>query len=139
MKCFNCDKEFTPKRSTAKYCSDNCRVKSFLERGKKEKPITVTKLQVLYNSLLDMVGRLDNAKLPDVGLKESQMGSIGTMSNTTRQNLGLDKSVQQHMNEIADLQFEEEFRRKGMEIESATNLTRKQKDLLISNMNAPKL
>lgn len=28
MKCVYCEKDFTPKRSTAKFCSDTCRVKS---------------------------------------------------------------------------------------------------------------
>jgi len=39
MECLNCEKEFTQKRDTAKYCSDNCRVKAYNKRsGKTAKP-----------------------------------------------------------------------------------------------------
>jgi hypothetical protein len=56
MKCLNCKKEFEPKRITAKFCKDSCRVRYFQKFGKKEKGLTAKQqLNVIYNKILDVL------------------------------------------------------------------------------------
>lgn len=54
MECVNCRKEIVGKKSSAKYCSVNCRVAHHRKNGKKQ-GITENQMQVLYNSLLDAI------------------------------------------------------------------------------------
>jgi hypothetical protein len=61
--CLQCKKEFDAKRDSAKYCSDNCRVK-WNRKNAVKKDISPVQLQVLYNSLLEMVGKINTAALP---------------------------------------------------------------------------
>jgi hypothetical protein len=49
------------------------------------------------------------------------------------------KSFQQHMNDLSELETEYEYKQKTIEIEAATNLTSKQRELLFINMRQSKL
>jgi len=72
-KCLWCDKDFESKSGKAKFCSTSHRVMYHRKYGKK-KGVTETQMQVLYNAMLDMVGKInfqtpapaayDGAKLP---------------------------------------------------------------------------
>lgn len=68
--------------------------------------------------------------------KETQE-SPQTINNITQHSSDLEKSFQQHMNDIAELQYEDEYRKKYAEIE-ASNLPDKQKNLLYINMKSPR-
>jgi len=62
MKCEHCEIEFTPKRETAIYCSDNCRVKAYNKRsGKKAKP--PLQMQVLMTRLENALEKIEAIKL----------------------------------------------------------------------------
>jgi hypothetical protein len=62
MICLNCEKEFTPKRESAKYCSDNCRVKAYNKRsGKKAKP--PMQMQVLITRLENALEKIEAIKI----------------------------------------------------------------------------
>lgn len=58
MECLNCKIKFEPKKSFAKFCSTNCRVKWNRKQPKKD-VISKTQLQVLYNSILEAVGNIN--------------------------------------------------------------------------------
>lgn len=73
------------------------------------------------------------------GILPHENGESTAISHTTKQALGIERSFQQFMNEIPDLQYEDEFKKFAAEIEAATNISRKQKDLLLTNMRASKL
>lgn len=64
MNCLNCDKVFKQKRPTAKFCSDNCRVKYHRKHGKKDiiKPF---QMQSLYNEIKDMLGKINYQEAND--------------------------------------------------------------------------
>lgn len=55
-KCLQCGKDFEAKRDSAKYCSDNCRVKwNYANKDKKNK----LTFQVAENKLLDLIEKLE--------------------------------------------------------------------------------
>lgn len=56
--CLSCKSEYEPKREASKFCSDKCRVKYHRKNGKKNevKPVQV---QALFNSMMDMLEKMD--------------------------------------------------------------------------------
>ena len=64
MECLQCQKELVGKRDTAKYCSDNCRVK-WNRKNVTKKDITKVQIQVLYNEILEMVERIKSVPMPN--------------------------------------------------------------------------
>ena len=144
--CLHCKKEFEAKKGTAKFCSTSCRVMWNRKNGNKTKDaIQPFQMQVLYNSMMDLIdktiakfGEIPEFEIP-IGILPSQNGIPDTISHTIKQKLGIEKTFQQYMNEISDLEYEQEFKDKATEIQAATNLSQKQKDLLLINMRTSKL
>ena len=64
---------------------------------------------------------------------------LDDLKKEVQKKMANEKSVQQHMNEIADLQFEDEYKAKWAEIDSATNLTSHQKSILFTNIKASRI
>lgn len=132
--CLHCKKEFEPKKDTAKFCSTSCRVMNHQKKGKKkQEEIKPVQMQVLYNAVLEMVA---NAKFKpiDDSFPEKWNGSPQATSHTTKLALGIEKTFQQHMNDLPELETEYDYRKKYEEIEVATNLSEKQKELLFINI-----
>jgi len=129
--CLHCKKPFQQKRENAKFCSTSCRVMWNRKNGNKTKDVIQPfQMQVLYNSLLDAINKLGtNNQLPPV---------IGAVITETKPLVSNNKSFQQYMNEISDLEYDQEFKDKATEIQSDTNLSQKQKDLLLTNMRTSK-
>jgi hypothetical protein len=136
--CLHCKKQFQPKKETAKFCGTSCRVMYNRKHGSK-KSVSLVQIQVLYNSLLEVAERLSNISNANAGFKTEVNGTPIGLSHTTKQNLGIEKTFQQHMNDLSELDTEYEYKRKFDEIQAATNLTTKQKDLLITNMRQSKM
>lgn len=137
MKCIFCEKEFPAKRESAKFCCTNCRVKYHKKFGRKQQAVvTEVKLQVLYNSILELAGKLNNAVTP---ILERPQIPITNSPPPEWASKSVEKSFQQHMNELAELDTEYEYRQKAQEIDKATNLSQKQKELILLNMRQSKL
>lgn len=83
MKCLNCEKEFTAKRETAKYCSTNCRVKWHKKHGSK-KGVSEIQVQVLYNSMLEMFSKFNKFPI-DAGFNSDRNGDVGVSDITQKQ------------------------------------------------------
>lgn len=128
--CLNCKGEYQNKREASKFCSDKCRVSYNRKHPKKGDAITPLQMQVLYNSVLEAVNTINayNGQPPAMALSVPTK----TAKNDT-------KSFQQHLNDLSALETEYEYRQKAAEIEAATNLTTKQKELLLINMRQSKL
>lgn len=64
--CLNCQKEYQSERAKSKFCSNNCRVKWHRSNSpvQKEKNITKFQLQVLYNSIKDLIDKAGNLSFP---------------------------------------------------------------------------
>lgn len=58
MNCLNCNKPFTPKRITAKYCSDTCRTKHWIQNNSQPAPEPETSRPPLRNLLSSKPGEL---------------------------------------------------------------------------------
>ncbi len=75
MKCAICNKDFTSKRSSAKYCSSKCRKLAFL---------SVPKVSVLENGKVSVppvsVPVTDKPTVPDMGILKCKVESCKLMS-----------------------------------------------------------
>jgi predicted nucleic acid-binding Zn ribbon protein len=54
--CLNCQKEYPNKREASKFCSDKCRV-AYNRKHPKKAPVSELQMQVLYNAVLELVGK----------------------------------------------------------------------------------
>ncbi len=136
--CLKCKKDITGKHESAKFCSTSCRVMYNRKFGKKD-TVSKVQVQVLYNQMLAMFENMQNSQPQFKGISEKENGTPTATSHTTKQVLGIEKTFQQLMNLIPDLQYEDEFRRFVAEVEANTMITRKQKDLLLLNMKQSKI
>jgi hypothetical protein len=68
------------------------------------------------------------------GITQEQNGLPTATSHTTKQALGIEKTFQQHMNHVATLVFPDDKDEYILKIKAASNLSDKQKDLLITNI-----
>lgn len=64
-KCFNCQKEYKSERGTSKFCSVNCRVQYHRKIGGKKKEVTPIQVQVLYNTMMEALGRINAPVIPN--------------------------------------------------------------------------
>jgi len=129
IKCLNCEKEFEPKRETAKYCSVNCRVRYNQKNGKKN-AVSKFQMQALYNEVLSMVRDLSK---PTNEIKPFEQPKTNYSINTAPLNLTqpqAGKSFEQFKAEKQECESEESWEKLKQEILSSW-LTKKQKDLLI--------
>lgn len=107
--------------------------------------VNSSKIEAMYNSMMSMMENFEKAgmqirRMPPIDEKEAiaAYNTSHTEQFTHIEEVPL-KSFMQHMNELADLETEYEYKRKAAEIEAASNLTRKQKDLLLMNMRKSNL
>lgn len=137
MKCLNCQKEFEPKRKdTAKFCSATCRVQ--YNRVNPKDKVTKVQMQVLYNMAMSALEELRTHKpleLPKDYLNVTNVGILRTDGQTEPLNFSKPqialKSFEQWKREKHECENEEDWERIKSGIMAATNLTSKQKDLLI--------
>lgn len=131
-KCLKCEKEYQPKKETSKFCSTSCRV--MWGRKNKSTVSQSVQMKVLVNTILDKLDKVDFV------VSSPAVYDVPKIKNSTFDEPKVSsKSFQQYMNEISGLEYEQEFRAKAEEIQSATNLSQKQKDLLLINMRTSKL
>lgn len=142
--CLYCKKEFEPITERRKFCKDSCRVMYNRKYGKKDE-IKPFQMKALYNELMEAISELK------LGKQYKSFDNTHGIITTTNPQEGTvkiskehyykpaEKSFQQHMNDLPELIYEDEYRKKSEEIEAATNLSRKQKDLLHLNMKQSKL
>lgn len=64
--CLKCEKSFEAEKETAKYCSVSCRVMYNRNNPKPKKEFSdpLVQAQVLYNAVLEMVGKVNYGILP---------------------------------------------------------------------------
>jgi hypothetical protein len=129
----HCNKEFEEQKDTAKYCSTSCRVMFNRNKPKKDKTIsTETKLEVLYNSILEMVGKIsdlpkDYQSITHVGVMKSN-GEVEPMFPIKQK---LRRSFENYQQLKLDCESVEVWNELKAEI-LASDLSSKQKALLTS-------
>jgi len=148
--CLWCKKDYEAKKESSKYCSTSCRV-MFNRKPANSNQIKPFQMQAIYNQILEMnaklIRQIENSNFPPLPKMQyvtpiSEKQSLAIYNAThidqfTSIETVKQKSFQEHMNEIAELDTPYEYEVKTKEIESS-NLTRKQKDLLFLNMKSAK-
>lgn len=107
-------------------------------KPKKEVIDPLIQAQVLYNAVLEMVGKVNYGVVPT----NNSYGESGSISRETWQHTETkptERSFQQLMNAIPDLDTHYEFQQFAKEVEYSTILTGKQKELLLLNMRQSKM
>jgi len=133
IKCLNCEDEFEPKRTTAKYCSDSCRVMYHRKWGKKNL-VTKLDMQILYNEMLSMVRDLNK---PTNSIQPQQQPETNFSINTPPFKIAqpkAPKSFLQYQSEKKELENEDQYRIWLEEVENDLLLSTRQKQLLKSNI-----
>jgi len=139
MKCLQeeCNNEFESKTGRRKFCSDSCKMKYFRKHGKKV-IVTPMQMQVLYNSLLEMVGKINYGVVPtmvnyDEFEKKAPIGNPvkPTMGQPFTARVSTEKTFDQFKEAKRECENEEDWEKIKAEIENST-LTTKQKNLLIN-------
>lgn len=126
--CEKCGKAFNPKKDTAKYCSDSCRVMACRNRQKKG-AVTTSQLQVVYNAILDLLAS-SRVELPTnlvSGKSDSLLHSNGSVTpfTMTRQ-----KTVEEWIAAKREIPDNDEYQRWLSELEADQYLSSKQKSLI---------
>jgi hypothetical protein len=139
--CLHCKKEFEAKRDSAKFCSTSCRVMYHRKHGKK-KDVTPLQMQVLYNSMLELVdkmgtGPLQVQRVPPLSKKEEtamfnyeHKDQLTTISDAP--------TFQDFLNGMEKLYFPDEKEEYALKIRAATHLSEKQRNLLLANLRQAK-
>lgn len=139
MECLNCKKEFQPKRDSAKYCSDNCRVRFYLKKVKiaKEQKPPLT-FQVILNRMENVLEKIESRQsLPQYDAPKTERIFSDEPPKWEQPEI-TGKSVHQHLKEIANLDTPYEYEQKAKEIEYDPNLTDKERKDLLLNIKLPK-
>lgn len=136
--CLECKTEFKSKTDRRKFCSDKCKVKWHRKHPKKDS-VSKFDFQALYNEFKAAIQ--DLGKIQHV-MPISQKDTLAIYNTThTDQFTSIEtikqKTFQEHMNEIAELDTPYEYEIKTKEIQ-ASNLSEKQKNLLYLNMKSAK-
>ena len=126
--CLNCEKEFKNQREAAKFCSAKCRV--MWNRKNPSNGVSKVQMQVLYNSLMEAVGKL-NEKGIAVPLTAVSTPKGYFAPTTVPQPQTALKTFDQWREAKRECELPEDWEKIRVGIQSATNLSQKQKDLLI--------
>lgn len=133
-KCLRCQKEYEPKRSTSKFCSDSCR--SAFHRDSPATKVTRLQMQSLYNAVLEVVEKIqyaapqkeyDSPRLPPT--MQDEPLSFGKLRQQTEL-----PTFQSLLNGMADLVFADDKEEYAHKIHAATHLSDKQRELLFNNL-----
>lgn len=132
-KCLKCQKEYEPKRSTSKFCSDSCR--SAFHRDSPATKVTKLQMQSLYNAVLEAVEKIQYAAPPKVfdAPKLTNVQDEPLSFNKMKQQAEL-PTFQSLLNGMASLVFADDKEEYEHKIHAATHLSDKQRELLFTNL-----
>jgi hypothetical protein len=137
MKCLaeDCTNEIENKTGRRKFCSNVCKMRHFRKHGNKG-DIKLYQMQNLYNQMMEVWSELKKNK-SDLPKGFTDFSKVGVIN----QDGGVDvfKSEFDFLNEISELQFEDEYRKKAIEIKNASHLSEKTRERLLLNMKQSKL
>ncbi len=134
-KCLKCQKEYEPKRSTSKFCSDSCR--SAFHRDAPVNKITKLQMQSLYNAVLEAVEKIqyaapqkeyDSPKLPPT-MQDEPLKFVKPVPK-----VAADAIMRKYVEDRRDCTCEEEFRTWFERLDADERLTSRQKEL-VKNTN----
>lgn len=126
--CLNCQRDYENKRESSKFCSTNCRVKWNQKQPKKERAVSQVQLQVLYNSLLDLVSNAkQNPQSVSFEAKNTFSAPIPVQQPVYARK---PKSMASYFDEKRELTCQEDYARWLEEVETDIHLKPYQKQIL---------
>jgi hypothetical protein len=127
--CLKCNKEFEPKKNTAKFCSTSCRV--MYNRKHSKQSVTPVQMQVLYNSMLELIEKAKSEPMqPYFGVVTKDEVKWGeTIKEPVKIKLKRSFATLQAL--INECQSMEDYLPLREEIEAAEHLTDKEKAILL--------
>lgn len=135
IKCLKCHKEFEPKRETAKFCSNSCRVGYHRKHGKSDK-VKPYQMQAIYNAVLGLieVTKQQSVSLPADFKNVQKIGVLNTDGTIEPLNLTKPKilrSFAYYEATIIECQTMDDYAPLRAEIEAADHLTQREKTILL--------
>ncbi len=130
MECLNCQKEFEPiRKDIAKFCSVKCRV----QHGRKNPKNSITRVQaqVLYNAMLELVDKIQSQPPKEAYDSAPLKITYDEPTKFSAPKTAL-KSFDYYRMAKKDIEVEEDWQKMKAEIEAATHLTAKQKNILLT-------
>ena len=135
-KCLNCEIEYKYKRDASKFCSGRCRVA--YNRKNPKQGVTPVQMQVLYNLAISALEEIKNIKPAELPSDYGRVDKIAVLKENgeveplrfNAPKIAL-KSFEQWQAAKMECETAEQWEVIKAGISAATNLTTKQKDLLI--------
>lgn len=124
--CLKCKKSIEDKNESAKFCSTSCRVMYHRKHGK-TKAISTVQVQVLYNSILDMVEKIGGKSILEpthLFVPKNEHIAVAYQAPI--------RSFEYYRAAKKEIENEEDWLKMKNEIEQAPNLTPKQRNLLLT-------
>jgi hypothetical protein len=129
--CLECKKLYEFKREASKFCSDKCRVKWNRHHPKETDTVSKMELKVLYNAMLDMVGKI--SVVPSTPSDYGKPVSVKVSAHNYHKNEEPEISLQdEYMAKIDGCEYQYELEQLALKIEKDGKLDRIAKMQLIS-------
>lgn len=139
-----CDKMFQPKRESAKFCSDTCRVKhSYKNKGKNQKKKEsdiLLQMQVISNTVLGAIellsSKIEFSPITNKAYKGNSVNRVimdeAGLWEMPKEKRVIVRSAEQWLEQKRECSSTEEWLEIKAQIEAATNLSPKTKQLIFN-------
>lgn len=122
--CFHCKNEFSPKKDSAKYCSDNCRVLAYQKRvrnGESGSGLSMrAKIDIIFN------------KVQNFNFEKPKSVQFNSPPPSLKQ-VNFIKDFTYYAKKIRECEIQDDYIILKNEITTAPNLTSKQRQVLLNN------
>jgi len=133
MKCLNedCKNEFISKTDRKKYCSNACKQKYFRKHGKKGE-ITPLRLEVIYNSIMEAIGKINYGVNPVLEAQKSNNLAPMALGSNEPKKIKIRRSYENYADLKKECQSPEEWAELSAEIEQADHIPQRLRNLLLN-------
>jgi predicted nucleic acid-binding Zn ribbon protein len=125
--CLNCQKEYQNKREASKFCSDKCRV-AYNRKHPRQK-VTPLQMQVLYNTMLEMFGKMGQA--PQSAATPQKQAFMAPIQQPMPQ-VNTQVIMQKYVEDRREVTCQEEFQVWSAKLQADNRLSSKQKELVLN-------
>ena len=124
--CLYCKNEFSPKKDSAKYCSDSCRVLAYQKRVRSGESVSGLSMRAKIDIIFNKVQELDLDKP-----KKTDHNPIIAPQHTAP--VIIEKDFAYYAKKIRECEIQDDYMVLKNEIMAAQNLTSKQRQVLLNN------
>lgn len=130
--CLNCGQDYKNKRDSSKFCSDKCRVYFNRKNPKPKESVSLLQMQVLYNEMLDWVGKMKHVLPADyMAVKNIEiLKEIGQVEPISFTKPKAPKTMAQYFEGKRECTCEDDYHQWVADVEADPYLSTKQKQIL---------